>query len=62
MQLKMKELELEFSREKEPLFEKWLNSDEITTHFDKIKEDIFIEEFKQCIHGDIRTYIEIHYV
>jgi hypothetical protein len=24
MQLKMKELELEFAREKEPLFEKWL--------------------------------------
>jgi hypothetical protein len=37
MQLKMKELELEFAREKEPLFEKWLNSDEITTHFDKIR-------------------------
>jgi hypothetical protein len=33
MQLKMKELE------KEPLFEKWLTSDEITTHFDKIRED-----------------------
>jgi hypothetical protein len=26
MQLKMKELELEFAREKEPLFEKWLTS------------------------------------
>jgi hypothetical protein len=50
MQLKMKQLELEFSREKEPLFEKWLTSDEITTHFDKIREEIFIEEFKQCIH------------
>jgi hypothetical protein len=30
MQLKMKELELEFAREKEPLFEKWLTSNEIT--------------------------------
>ena len=38
MQLKMKELELEFSREKEPLFEKWLTSDEITTYFDIIRE------------------------
>jgi hypothetical protein len=37
----MKELELEFTREKEPLFEKWLNSDEITTDFDKIREDNF---------------------
>jgi hypothetical protein len=41
MQLKMKQLELEFSRQKEPLFEKWLTSDEITTHFDKIREDNF---------------------
>ena len=39
MQLKMEELELEFSREKEPLFEKLLTSDEITTQFDKITED-----------------------
>jgi hypothetical protein len=41
MQLKMKELELEFSREKEPLFEKWLTSNEITTHFDKLWQDNF---------------------
>jgi hypothetical protein len=27
--------ELEFACEKEPLFEKWLTSNEITTHFDK---------------------------
>ena len=33
MQLKMKELE------KEPLFEKWLTSNEITTHFDKLRLD-----------------------
>jgi hypothetical protein len=39
MQLKMKELELEFSREKGPLFEKWLTSNEITTHFYKLRED-----------------------
>ena len=37
----MKQLELEFSREKEPLSEKWLTSDEIITHFDKIREDHF---------------------
>jgi hypothetical protein len=41
MQLKLKELELEFSREKESVFEKWLTSNEITTHFDKIREDNF---------------------
>jgi hypothetical protein len=35
MQLKMKELELEYAGEKEPLLEKWLTSNEITTHFDE---------------------------
>jgi hypothetical protein len=39
MQLKMKELELEFAREKEPFFEKWLTSNEITTHFDELRQD-----------------------
>jgi hypothetical protein len=39
MQLKMTELELEFALKKEPLFEKWLTSSEITTHFDKLRQD-----------------------
>jgi hypothetical protein len=39
MQLKMTELELEFAREKEPLFEMWLTSNEITKHFDKLRLD-----------------------
>ena len=37
MQIKMTELELEFAREKEPVFEKWLTSNEITKHFDKLR-------------------------
>ena len=35
----MTELELKFAREKEPQFEKWLTSNEITTHFDKLRQD-----------------------
>jgi hypothetical protein len=42
------------------MFEKWLTSDEVTTHFDKLRQTILIEEFKQCIHSDIKKYIDIH--
>jgi hypothetical protein len=38
MQLKMKELELDFAREKLLLFEKWLTSTEVTTHFNNLRQ------------------------
>ena len=38
MQLKMKELELDFVLEKLLLFEKWLTSNEVTTNFDKLRQ------------------------
>ena len=52
----------EFASKKELLFKKWLTSKEVTKHFDKLKQWILIEEFKQCIHSDIRNYLDQHKV
>jgi len=46
---------VEFAREKELLFEKWLTSKEVTKNFDKQRQLILIEELKQ----DIKTYLDI---
>ena len=54
---------VEFAREKELLFEKWLTSKDVTKHFDnRLSQWILIEEFKQCIHSDIKTYLDEHKV
>ena len=48
---------VEFAREKELLFEKWLTSQEVTKMFDKLSYNVInrFEEFKQCVHSNIRT-------
>ncbi len=46
-----------FAREKEQLFDRWCNSERVNKNFDKLKQLLLIEEFKQCIHVDIRTFI-----
>ena len=48
---------VEFAREKELLFEKWLTSQEVTKMFNKLSYNVInpFEEFKQCVHSNIRT-------
>ena len=53
---------VEFAREKEMLFEKWLTSKEVNKNFERMRQLILIEEFKQCIHSDIKTYLDEHKV
>ena len=48
---------LEFSKEKGMLFDKWCNSEEVTT-FEAMREMILIEEFKNCVNPHIRTYLD----
>ena len=48
---------VEFAREKELLYEKWLTSQEVTKMFNKLIYNVInrFEEFKQCVHSNIRT-------
>uniref|UniRef100_A0A8W8MZ15 Integrase catalytic domain-containing protein n=1 Tax=Magallana gigas TaxID=29159 RepID=A0A8W8MZ15_MAGGI len=49
---------VEFSREKQNLFERWCSSKHVGSNFEKLKQIILIEEFKNCIHPEIRTYLD----
>ena len=49
---------VEFAREKTELFDRWLASKNVNKSFDKLRELILLEEFKQGIHVDIRTHID----
>lgn len=48
---------LEFARQKENLFDRWCSSQEVKD-FANLREMILLEEFKSCLHSDLRTYLD----
>ena len=49
---------VEFARGKEQLFDRWCHSQKVDKDHDKLRQLILIEEFKRCIHSDVRTFID----
>ena len=39
-------------------FDRWCNSREVDTDFEKLRQVILIEEFKRCVRDDIKTYLD----
>ena len=52
---------VEFARDKDILFNRWCGSKDVKT-FDQLKELILVEEFKRCVHPDIRTHLDEQHV
>ena len=49
---------VEFSREKEALFDRWCSSKNIGENYSKLRELMLIEEFKSCIPVELKTYLD----
>ena len=49
---------VEFAREKEQLFARWCESKDIDKNYDKLRQLLLIEEFKRCVHSDIKTHLD----
>ena len=49
---------VEFARKKEQLFDHWCNSKKVNQNHENLRELMLIEEFKRCIHHDIRTFLD----
>ncbi|XP_071850601.1 uncharacterized protein [Apostichopus japonicus] len=49
---------VEFARIKEQMFDRWLHSKDVGENFVKLRQLFLIEEFKRCIHPDIKTHID----
>ena len=47
----------EFARTKEQLFDHWCSSQKVGNDHDRLRQLVLIEEFKRCIHSDVRTFI-----
>ena len=49
---------VEFAREKENLFNRWCHSKEIGQDFQKLKQMVLLEEFKDKVRPDIRSHLD----
>ena len=49
---------VEFAQEKQTLFDRWCGSKEINNNFEKLRQLILVEEFKDCLPTDIKTYLD----
>ena len=49
---------VEFARNKERLFDRWCVSMGVNNDFKKLRELMFLEEFKNCVPNEIKTYLE----
>ena len=49
---------VEFSRNKEQLFDRWCCSKKIDQNYDKLRQlNMLVEEFKRCIQSDVKTFL-----
>ena len=49
---------VEFARVKEQMFDRWLGSKEIKDDFGQLRQLVMVEEFKGCVHADIKTHLD----
>ena len=48
---------VEFARQKEILFDQWCSSNEVDD-FEKLRQLVLVEEFKRCLHSDIKVHLD----
>ena len=49
---------VEFARTKEQLFDRWCFSKKIGSDHEKLGQLMLVEEFKRCIHSDIKSFLD----
>ena len=49
---------VEFASEKEKLFNRWCHSKEVGQDFEKLKQMVLLEEFKDKVRPDIRSHLD----
>ncbi len=52
---------MEFTREKENAFDRWLSSMKVDD-YDKLKQLVLVEEFKRGVSAEIRVHLDEHKV
>ena len=49
---------IEFARQQETLFDRWCAAKTVEKDFSKFRQLVLVEEFKKCLHSDVKMYID----
>ena len=49
---------VEFAGVQEQMLDRWLRSKEVNNNFGRFRQLILVEQFKSCVHADIKTHID----
>jgi len=49
---------VEFSRQKEVLFDHWCTAKQVDKVFHKLQQLLLVEEFKNCLQSDVKMYLD----
>uniref|UniRef100_UPI00358FC9B1 E3 ubiquitin-protein ligase BRE1A-like n=1 Tax=Myxine glutinosa TaxID=7769 RepID=UPI00358FC9B1 len=55
---RVSETHVEFARVKENMFDRWCESKGVGNDFEALRDLILVEEFQQCVHEDIKVYLQ----
>ena len=53
---------VEFARMKERLFDRWCTSQNVNGEYAKLRQLLLLEEFKNCLPSEVKTYLDEHKV
>ena len=49
---------VEFARTKEQVFDRWCSSKDVKSDHAKLRQLMLVEEFKRCIHSDVKFFLD----
>ena len=53
-----KQTYVEFANQTEVYFDRWCSARKVISDYDKLRQIILIEQFKRCVHDDLKTYLD----
>ena len=53
-----KQTYVELANQTEVYFDRWCSAKKVILDYDKLRQIILIEQFKRCVHDDLKTYLD----
>ena len=53
-----KQTYVEFANQTEVYFDRWCSAKKVISDYDKLRQIVLIEQFKRCVHDDLKTYLD----
>ena len=53
-----KQTSVEFANQTEVYFDRWCSAKKVVSDYEKFRQIVLIEQFKRCVHDDLKTYLD----